>query len=126
MQRPLFFQFCLIAVVLCGLSPSEGSELKITKIPSNCGYVETARVSYYHGKIYVGGWLKPHYWMSGNKIYVKVDLKNAAGKVVATKTDYAYATGRPQCIEQFGVPYVVSFDASQVTHLAAIDVYYIN
>jgi len=125
MPRLLSFLICIVTVLHFSSSKSEASDLKITTIPSNCGYVETAHVSYYDGKIYVGGWLKPHYW-SSNKIYFQVDVKDVDGKVIATKIGYAYPTGRPHIIAQFGVSYVVSFDATQVKNLAAIDVRYIN
>ena len=112
-------------MLLLSVSNTEAQALKITKIPSNCGYIESAHVSYYQGRMYVEGWLKSHYWTS-NKIYVQVDIKDAQGKVIATKTSCSCPTGRPQSIAQFGVSYLVSFDAAQIKDIAAIDITYIN
>lgn len=121
--KPVFL--LTVGLFFLGVFNSNGEALKITKIPSNGGSVETANISCHDGAMYVQGWLKPHYW-SENKIFVRVDVKDAQGKVIATKTDYSYPTGRPQTIAQFGVLYLVSFDASLVKGVAAVDVTYIN
>jgi hypothetical protein len=122
-QRIFFLLFLCLAI---GWSQTncQAAGLKITKIPGNCGYVETATVSYYQGKMYVGGWLKPHYW--GSVIHFQVDVKDAAGSIIASKKGYSNVTGRPQTIVQFGVSYVESFDSAQVAKAAAVDVRYIN
>ena len=125
MRRLILILLCVVALLYPSSSRCEAAGLTITKVPGNCGYVETASVSYFRGTMYVAGWLKPHSWKS-SKIYVKVDLKDATGKVVATKTGYAYAAGRPQNIAQLGIFYVVSFDASQLGNVAAVEVRYIN
>lgn len=124
MPRLLSFLVCIITVLNLSSFRCQADDLKITTIPSNSGYVETAHISHYHNEIFIEGWLKPHYWMGSSKIYFTVDVKNSRGKVIATKTGYAYPTGRPQTIVQFGVPYVISFESSQLANATAIDVRY--
>ncbi len=103
-----------------GLSnPSAGS------IRNNFGYVETVHISYDGDKMFVKGWLKPHFW-SNSKIYFRADVKDATGKIIASKIGYAYPTGRPQVVVQFGVWYGISFESAQVTHARAIEVRLIN
>jgi hypothetical protein len=122
-RRMFSLVFFSLAIVL-SWGKCEASDLKITKIPGNCGYVETATVSYYQGKMYVGGWLKPHYW--GSVIHFQVDIKDAGGSIIASKRGYSNVTGRPQIIVQFGVSYVASFDSAQVAKAASVDVRYLN
>ncbi|HUB67713.1 MAG TPA: hypothetical protein VL981_09550 [Candidatus Methylacidiphilales bacterium] len=102
----------LVSLWLVSLSVyAEG--LRLITIHSHGGYVETAHVSCYQDRIYIGGWLKPHFW-SGRAVSFRVDVKDAEGKVIATKTGSANPTGRPQMIVQFGVAYVVLFKDSQI------------
>jgi len=125
MQRFSFRTICIALAFAASLSKGEASDLKITKIPSNGGYIETARVSFHHHRLYVDGWARPQSWGTG-RISVKVDLKDADGNVIATQTDSSLITGRPQLLRMFGVSYGVSFEEAQVKEATAVDVSYSN
>ena len=120
------YAFLTIVIVMFYLSQAVGSasEIKINTYDGNGGRVETATASYHEGRMYVEGRLEPNFYRNGRKIHVRIKVKDANGKLIATATGYGRPTGRPQAIRQFGVLYLVSFKSKQVEKAASIDVYY--
>ncbi len=120
-MRKAFFHFSVILGLYFLVAETAHADMKITRIPGNAGRVETAHFSVGNGKIFVVGRVKLWNWSDG-PISVRVDLKDAAGRVIASKTGRSYPSGRRQTVAAFGVPFGVSFDQSVVRNLAAVDV----
>jgi len=117
------FAILIIIINLCQVA-CMALDIPVSIHNLNDRRVEGASASYYHGRMYVEGIVRPKSVRSGHRVYVHVEVEDAAGKVIATKTGYGDETGRPQTIVQDGVPYVVSFRANQIKRVARIDIYY--
>ena len=124
-SNPVLFSVCVGLFFLAARVSCEADGLKIEKLSSNGGYIETATVSFHDNRLYVKGWVRPGSWGAG-RIAVKVDIKDAEGNVIATKTSSSLATGRPQLLKMFGVSYGVSFEEAETKSAAAVDVSYVN
>jgi hypothetical protein len=117
----LILGLCLGALTA---APAQASAIQINRIQGNGANIETAHLSSYDGRIYVTGRVKVT--MPTNPIAVRVDLKDADGRIIASQTAHAYPAGRRQIVAAFGVHYVVSFDAARAKDVTSVDVTYIQ
>ena len=100
---------------------AQADGLKINRLPSNSGSIETAKVSYRDHRVYVNGWARSHFFGSG-EVSIRVDMKDAEGQVNATKTQSIIPTGRPKIWAMLGSSFSTSFAEDQVKTASAVDV----